>query len=63
MNDSNSRSTTPGSERESSNFGLPTSDSLEKPPIMGTWRRFYGLVLFVLAADILVFWIVTRVFS
>ena len=36
---------------------------IDPPPLMKTWRRFYGLVLFVLGVDILVFWIVTRVFS
>jgi hypothetical protein len=33
------------------------------PPIMRTWRRFYALVLAILAADVAVFIVVTRVFS
>ncbi len=37
--------------------------NIEPPPILGTWPRLYALVLAVLAADILVFWLVTRFFS
>lgn len=33
------------------------------PPIMKTWRRLYALVLAILAADVALFIIVTRVFS
>lgn len=40
-----------------------TESEIGPPPIMGTWRRFYGLVLAVLAADVLIFWLVTRIFS
>lgn len=36
---------------------------IDPPPIMKTWPRLYGLVLAILMADILLFWIVTRVYS
>ena len=47
-----------------SNVGVRTPEHMiDPPPIMSSWRRFYGLVLFILAADVVVFWVVTRVFS
>jgi hypothetical protein len=35
----------------------------EHPPILGTWRRLYALVLLALAAEIALFWAFTRAFS
>jgi hypothetical protein len=32
----------------------------EQPPILGTWRRLYAAVLFMLAAEVVLFYIVTR---
>lgn len=47
-----------------SELGTRTPEHMiEPPPIMKSWRRFYGLVILVLAADVVVFWVVTRVFS
>jgi hypothetical protein len=33
------------------------------PPILGSWRALYALVLGVLAAQILVYWMITRAWS
>lgn len=33
------------------------------PRAVGTWRRAYALVLAVLAADIALLWLLSRVFS
>ena len=38
-------------------------NSEEPPPILSSWRRLYTLVLASLVAYILIFYIVTRVFS
>lgn len=35
----------------------------EPPPILGTWRRLYAAVLFVLALDVTLFYLFTRVFT
>ncbi len=32
----------------------------EKPPLLGTWRHLYALVLIYLAAVIFLFWLFTR---
>lgn len=50
-------------ERPSDIAYRTTEVQIGPPPIMKTWRRFYGLVLAVLAFDVVVFWLVTRVFS
>jgi hypothetical protein len=38
-------------------------DRDERPPLGGSWRRLYGLVLVWLAFLILIFWLFTRAFS
>ena len=35
----------------------------EPPPILGSWKRLYALVLLNLAALILLFWLFTRWFK
>jgi hypothetical protein len=35
----------------------------ERPPVGGTWRRLYTIVFLTLVADVVLFWIFTRVFS
>jgi len=35
----------------------------EAPPILGSWRNFYALVLGVLVLDILMLYLFTRLFS
>ncbi|MFN2443737.1 MAG: hypothetical protein ABR517_13750 [Thermoanaerobaculia bacterium] len=35
----------------------------ERPPVGGTWRRLYTIVLLTLVADVVIFWIFTKVFS
>jgi hypothetical protein len=32
----------------------------EPPPFLGSWRRIYWLVLILLAADVVVFWLLMR---
>jgi hypothetical protein len=33
------------------------------PPILGTWRRLYALVLIVLVAQVVLYWLLTRIYS
>jgi hypothetical protein len=35
----------------------------DNPPILGTWRRLYAAVLLTLAAEVVLFYIFTRVLS
>jgi len=35
----------------------------EPPPLLGSWRALYTLVLGALAAQILVYWLVTRAYT
>lgn len=35
----------------------------ERPPVFGSWRNFYGVVIGVLAFEIVVFTLLTRWFS
>ena len=35
----------------------------DKPPIMGTWRNLYALVLFTWALLVLVFFLITRAYA
>jgi len=44
--------------READRRGAPE----EPPPILGDWTRLYALVLIALAAEIAVFWALTRAF-
>jgi hypothetical protein len=37
--------------------------SEEPPPILGSWRALYALVLGALAAQVVVYWLVTRALS
>jgi hypothetical protein len=34
----------------------------EPPPVLGRWTRLYALVLIALAAEIALFWALTRAF-
>ena len=38
-------------------------DMTEPPPILKTWRRLYALVLFVLGAEVVLFYIFTKAFE
>jgi hypothetical protein len=38
----------------------PGQDPDEPPPVLGTWRKLYGLVLLVLAVLIALFYALTR---
>ncbi len=35
----------------------------EQPPILGTWRNLYALVLGTWVALVVVFWIITQVYQ
>jgi hypothetical protein len=35
----------------------------ERPPVFGTWRRFYILVAAFLVLQVLVYWLLTRSYS
>jgi hypothetical protein len=35
-------------------------EMVDKPPLLGSWRRLYALEIGVLVALILVFWLVTE---
>jgi hypothetical protein len=40
-----------------------TPDPEEAPPILGSWPRLYALVIGVLAAQMVIYWIITKVFE
>jgi hypothetical protein len=40
-----------------------TESEIGPPPIMKTWRRLYALVIAVLIGDVVIFYLVTKVFS
>lgn len=35
----------------------------DPPPLLGSWRNLYALVLGVLAVQILVYWLVTQAYA
>lgn len=35
----------------------------ETPPLLGSWRNLYAVVLGTLATLVLVFWLITRTFN
>jgi hypothetical protein len=40
------------------------SDGIEAPPpVLGSWRNLYALVLGALAVQVLVYWVVTQVYA
>jgi len=39
------------------------SDEQEPPPVLGSWRNLYALVLGVLLLQIVLYWLVTRAYA
>ena len=37
--------------------------SEEKPPVFGSWKGWYSLVMLALIAQIIVYWLITRTFA
>ncbi len=40
----------------------PQPDGEEPPPVLGSWKRLYAAVLLFLAAQVVLYWALTRAF-
>jgi len=41
----------------------PSPDDHGKPPVFGTWARFYGVLVAFLVLQIILYWLITRSFA
>ena len=44
-------------------MGRPSGDDDPPPPIGGSWKRLYGLVIAFLLFQVVVYWLLTRLAS
>ncbi|WP_262710075.1 hypothetical protein [Hymenobacter aquaticus] len=42
---------------------MPAAPETDKPPLLPTWRSWYALVMAALAAELVLFLILTRAFA
>lgn len=55
--------TEPSRPNADADIGVPRADLNEPPPLLGTWRRVYTLVLVSQAALVVIFYAMTRYYA